>query len=138
MLSHLTFASVIANVLDAANVITGQILPEGSMEGKQTPVLGCVIEEASSPHQFLKTGKLALKYEFDGDATTLISAAAALQAAQDYLLGETGRAALREAMLDEGLWLRIIGPVSSPLVTTLGERRKSVEVRMPYWIQTAV
>lgn len=138
MLSHLTLASAIAAELRDADLLQATVYAEGDTDPEGTPALGVVIEEARSVHASLHGGLLTFKYRFDADATTLTEAATDLGQAVDHLLSETGRAHLREDLPPLGIWLRILGPRSTPSVVTIGDRKKAVEIRMPYWIQTAV
>ena len=136
--AHFTFTTAIASALEASGVVTATVFAQGSTVETVTPALAVSAEDTSSAHTKLHQGSLVLAFRFDPDATSATDAGSAAGAASDWLLSEDGRAAARAACLTSNLWLRILGPATSAGLITLGDRSRAFEIRLPYWIQTAL
>lgn len=133
----LILTTAIAAELTASGLLTAAVYPHGSLVEKATPCLGVTSEEPSTPHPKMHRGNLVLIYQIDADTTPLTDAAEDLAAATDHLQSPAGRTAIRAAIAVDGLWLRILGPVSSTNQLATGDRGKTIEIRMPYWLQSA-
>lgn len=135
---HLQIATAIASALESSGVVTATVYAQGSMAETVTPALAVLTEATSSAHAKLHQGTLLLALRYDVDATAATDAGTDAGAAADWLVSDAGRVATRDACADAGLWLRILGPATSANLVELGERARSFEIRMPYWVQTAL
>ena len=130
------FTAAICEVLTAAGLIPGVVHPLGGTAPKRSPSLGVTVEGFQSPHPHLHRGTLILRYEFDADATPAATAAAVLAAASDWLLSETGRAALQRQLQPTGIWLRLLGPGTGTTPADTGERHRTYDQLLPFTLQT--
>jgi hypothetical protein len=137
MKTTLTFIAAVAECLTASGLITATVFSaEDPLPEHETPALGLLTEGVENPHSALVGGNLVLRYEFDADTTTALAAATDLTAATDYLLSDAGRAALQAILKPSSIWLRILAPATDPSTAPAGERTRTHQVSVPFWIQT--
>jgi hypothetical protein len=132
------FAAAVSEALTATGLITGGIHPLGGTAAKPSPSLGLTVEAFTSPHPHLHRGTLILRYEFDADATPADTASAILAAATDWLLSDTGRAALQVQLQPSGIWLRRLGPSTGTTPAATGERHRTYDQMLPFTLQTKI
>lgn len=133
------FASAVAAALTASGLVNATVQPMGSTVARAHPLLGVMVQGFSTLHPAMHRGTLVLRYEFDADTTPAATAAADLQAATDYLLSATGRAALQALLCPSSLWLRILGPAGTTGETAeTGDRTRSQDQSLPFWLQSSL
>lgn len=134
---HLALSTSTAAVISASGLTTAAVSGHGTLAEKTRPFIGVMTEDESSPHPKMHRGTLVIIHEYDAAASLLPVIADESHLVSTSLCTGALRAALKAALAESGLWLRILGPETSTQTVDLEPGIKAHETRIPYWIQSA-